>query len=188
MGESGHKVVSGTLPEIKTKRLLLRPLERDDADALFPAFSSDENMRYWSRGPFLSLNEFRRYMEWNVSASEALCFAITEANKPKDALGWIVLVDRGRQCAEIGFILRPDAQGKGFAKEALASMLTYGFEDKTFRRIFADVDPDNGPSIALLEALEFRYEGRLKENYETHIGVRDSLIYARLRSEEMQPR
>ena len=122
-------------------------------------------------------------MEWNVSSPEALCFAITDYRDSADALGWIVLVDKGRSCAEMGFILRPDAQGRGIAREALGAILNYGFETRDFRRIFADVDPDNRRSIALLETSDFEYEGRLRENYETHIGVRDSLIYARLKSD-----
>ena len=88
---------------------------------------------------------------------------------------WIVLVDKGRSCAELGFILRPDAQGRGIAREALGAILNYGFETREFRRIFADVDPDNRRSIVLLETSGFEYEGRLRESYETHIGVRDSL-------------
>ena len=38
-------------------------------------------------------------------------------------------------------------------------------------------------SIALLERLGFQYEGRLRGERETHIGVRDSLIYGLLRDE-----
>jgi RimJ/RimL family protein N-acetyltransferase len=51
------------------------------------------------------------------------------------------------------------------------------------RRIFADTDPDNQPSIALLTRLGFTLEGRLRAEWQTHIGVRDSLIYGLLAEE-----
>ena len=54
------------------------------------------------------------------------------------------------------------------------------------RRVFADTDPDNRGSIALLERLGFRLEGRLRGEWHTHIGVRDSLIYGLL-AEEWRP-
>jgi RimJ/RimL family protein N-acetyltransferase len=51
------------------------------------------------------------------------------------------------------------------------------------RRVFADTDPDNMASRRLLERLGFTLEGRLRAEWETHIGVRDSLIYGLLREE-----
>ncbi len=51
------------------------------------------------------------------------------------------------------------------------------------RRVMADTDPDNIGSIKLLEKLGFQREGYLREEWETHIGVRDSLIFGLLRNE-----
>jgi len=51
------------------------------------------------------------------------------------------------------------------------------------RRVFADVDPDNRGSIKLLETLGFKLEGRLRAEWEMHIGIRDSLIYGLLVNE-----
>ena len=51
------------------------------------------------------------------------------------------------------------------------------------RRIFADTDPDNAPSIAVVERLGFTLEARLRAEWETHIGVRDSLIFGLLEDE-----
>ena len=42
---------------------------------------------------------------------------------------------------------------------------------------------DNAPSIGLVERLGFALEGRLRAEWETHIGVRDTLIYGLLRDE-----
>ena len=51
------------------------------------------------------------------------------------------------------------------------------------RRVFADTDPENAASNRLLETLGFRREGLLRAEWETHIGVRDSVIWGLLREE-----
>ena len=67
--------------------------------------------------------------------------------------------------------------------EAVARVIDYGFDELELRRIFADTDPENRGSIGLLERLGFQREGRLRGEWETHSGVRDSLIYGLLRDE-----
>ena len=51
------------------------------------------------------------------------------------------------------------------------------------RRVFADTDPDNRFSIGLLQKLGFQLEGHLRAEWETHIGVRDTLLFGLLRDE-----
>lgn len=51
------------------------------------------------------------------------------------------------------------------------------------RRVFADTDPDNRFSVGLLTKMGFVLEGHLRAEWETHIGVRDSLIFGLLRDE-----
>ena len=53
------------------------------------------------------------------------------------------------------------------------------------RLIEADTDPEKPGAIGLLGRLGFQREGRLRGEWETHIGVRDSLIYGLLRDEWM---
>ena len=47
----------------------------------------------------------------------------------------------------------------------------------------ADTDPENDASNALLKDLGFTLEGRLRGEWETHIGVRDSFIWGLLAEE-----
>ncbi|MBL4632415.1 MAG: GNAT family N-acetyltransferase [Kofleriaceae bacterium] len=164
-------------------RLYLRPLEHSDAAALYPALSSAETMRYWSSAPMTSVAEVANYLKWNVDGAGVQCFAITLRDNPGQAIGWVVLIDKSKDQAEIGFILCPEARGQGFGLEAAKRVMAHGFETRGLRRIAGDVDPDNQPSIRCLEALGMKREGHLRATWETHIGVRDSLIYSRLDSD-----
>lgn len=173
-------------PTLTTGRLVLRQLRIDDAPQLHPALSDVDQVRWWSSGPHASLTETQEYLQFNASEDEDhLCWAITSGDDR--ALGWVILMDKRHGVAEIGYILRRDAGKRGIAREAVAAVIDYGFRSHGLRRICADVDPDNAGSVALLEYLGFRREGLLRAEWETHIGVRDSLIYGLLRDEWSKP-
>ena len=165
------------VPVYETARLVLRPIRQDDAEALFPALSDDTNMTYWSRGPMETVDEVHDYLAWNAPGEHCQCWAAERKDAPGKALGWVILMDKAGNQAEIGFMFRPDAQGHGLAFEAASRLIEHAVHVRGFRRIYADVDPENAASIKLIEKLGLTYEGRLKGNWSTHIGVRDSLIY-----------
>lgn len=73
-------------------------------------------------------------------------------------------------------MITPAARGRNRAARALAIAIDEAFETRAARRIFADIDPDNIASIRVFEGLGFQREGVLRANWETHIGVRDSVI------------
>jgi len=168
------------IPVLTTERLVLRPMTQADIEPLWPALKDEANMKYWSRGPIDTLEEARAYLQWNIKSEGVSCFTLAPLTEPDQALGWVVLMHRKSGVAEIGYLLHPEAHGQGYAREAVETIIKYGFENLEYRRIYADVDPDNAPSIRLLEVLGFEFEGRMRESWETHIGVRDSCIYSRL--------
>tara|TARA_R110002072_G_scaffold64835_11_gene160969 strand:- start:1873 stop:2706 length:834 start_codon:yes stop_codon:yes gene_type:complete len=166
---------------LSTERLLLRPMVFEDCEAFLPALSDPATMKYWSRGPMRSLDEVRDYLSWNIRGDGVESFVPVLPNASDDPLGWLVLMDRKNNCAEFGYLFRPERQGQGYAREAAIAVVEHGFETRGLRRIYADTDPDNARSIKLLESLDFQLEGRLRAAWETHIGVRDSLIFGRVR-------
>ena len=171
-------------PTLTTARLVLRQLREDDAAALFPVLSDPEVMTWWSSGPHQSPAETADYVKGNASEGQGyLCWAITAGDDV--ALGWVILIDGKPGVKEVGYILRRDQWRGGIAREAVRRVIDHGFDDLDVRRIFADTDPENAGSIALLERLGFQYEGRLRGEWKTHLGVRDSLIFGLLRDEWM---
>ncbi len=169
------------LPILTTERLILRPVTLGDAEAMHHFFSDEEAMRYWSSGPHDTLEQTRDYVRGNVKGDIRLTWAITEDGG--EALGWVVLIPKREGVAEIGYNLRRSHWRRGYVGEAVARVIEHGFGGMGLRRICADTDPDNAGSNALLEKLGFRREGYLREEWETHIGVRDSIIWGLLRRE-----
>ena len=161
--------------------MTLRALRDEDADSLHPAFADAELLRWWSSGPHENVERTRDYLRGNVNSADWPTWAITLGDDV--AVGWVVLGPRREGVAEVGYILRRDHWGRGIAREAVSALLDHGFGALELRRIYADTDPDNAPSIALLKSLGFTLEGRLRAEWKTHIGVRDSLIWGLLAEE-----
>ena len=85
--------------------------------------------------------------------------------------------------AEVGYALIQPCWGKGFAGEAVAAMLEYGFETLDLHRIEAELDPRNGPSTRVLERHGFAREGLLRERCIVGDEISDSLLMGLLRSD-----
>ena len=64
--------------------------------------------------------------------------------------------------AEIGFILHPDHQCRGYATEAARELLRIGFTEAGFHRIVGRCDARNTPSATLMERLGMRREAHLR--------------------------
>lgn len=64
---------------------------------------------------------------------------------------------------EIGYVFNPDYSGQGYATEASARILRYGFEEMHARRIVAECNTQNAPSWRLLERLSMRREATFQK-------------------------
>lgn len=101
------------------------------------------------------------------------CASGTDANDPRQA--------------EIGFTLRPEFQGHGYATEAARELLGYLFGARSKHRVTARCDARNAASVAVLERLGMRREGHLRESTWAKGEWTDDLLYAVL-DREWRPR
>jgi [ribosomal protein S5]-alanine N-acetyltransferase len=168
-------------PTLTTERLTLRARKPEDADALHPTLSDPALMHWWSRPPLESIEETRAYLSRD-GGPEWRWWMITRTGEDR-AIGWVSAGEKRQGgVSEIGYILAREAQGQGIAREAVSAVIDRLFAEGQ-RRVFADTDPDNLASNALLARLGFRREGLLRAEWQTHIGVRDSIIWGLLRGE-----
>jgi RimJ/RimL family protein N-acetyltransferase len=73
--------------------------------------------------------------------------------------------DEGSARAELGYVLGRESWGTGRMGEALQALVTHAFGRMGLRRLEAEVDPRNGPSLRLLERLGFVREGVLRQRW-----------------------
>ncbi len=140
-------------------------------------------MRWWSRAPFTSREELGTWLL--ADGWDGRSWAAIERSSGKPVCR-LVATPGMLGVTEIGYATVLGRQGEGFAREAVAGLITHLFRAEGNRRIWADVDPENAGSNALLKGLGFTMEGQLRAAWETHIGVRDSLIWGIL-ADEWQP-
>jgi len=168
-----------TTPRLEAPGVVLRPLEAADAEALFAAHGDATTHTYWSSPAHTSVEETRTYIAETIAIPGALAWAITESGG--EALGRIALFVQREGVGEIGIIMRPEATGRGLASKALNAVVAHAFGPLDLHRIAADIDPDNTSSISLFLRAGFQREGTLRGNWKTHIGIRDSVMMAKLR-------
>ena len=155
---------------------MLRLFDPDrDGPPLHAIFGDEECCRYMAGPAFATIEEtVSQLKEWN-KGTEATTWAVVE-REGGEALGRVSMIPRERDIWEAAIMLAPKAQGRGLAFSAVSQALDLVFEKHAARRVFADIDPDNGPSVRLFERLGFQKEGLLRANWRTHLGVRDSVI------------
>ena len=159
----------------------MRPESVDDAVALHEAYRDVALMR-WSSAPHATVADTVAYLTPDGQHPHWRGWAMTIAGSD-DAIGTLAATERRRGVAEIGYLLVRTHWGQGYAREGVTRLLDLLFGDEGYAGVYADTDPDNAGSIALLERLGFRREGVLAGEWETHIGLRDSVIYALSRDE-----
>jgi [ribosomal protein S5]-alanine N-acetyltransferase len=165
------------LPTFTGARGVYRPLRKDDAEALFVAHADPAVHYYWASPAHASLQESRAYTARTLEMTP-YNWALTQDGG--EALGRISMFVQRQGVAEVGLILRAAAQGQGLAGEALRFVADYAFGELKVHRLWADVDPDNAASLALFERNGFVREGLLRHNWRTHLGLRDSVVLARI--------
>jgi [ribosomal protein S5]-alanine N-acetyltransferase len=175
------------LPELRGKRIRLRPVHDADAPAILAVFGDPEVMRYWSTAPMPDLDAARALIDEireNFARRSLFQWAISRLEAP-ELIGTCTLfnLDRRHRRAEIGYALRRDVWGQGLAGDALATLIAFSFDTLGLHRLEADADPDNARSLRTLERQGFRREGYLRERWH-HLGaLHDAVFLGLLRSE-----
>ena len=67
--------------------------------------------------------------------------------------------------SEVGYWLREDALGHGYATEAVKMLCQLAFEQEKLDRVELRIEPDNTPSVAVAERLGFRREALLARRF-----------------------
>jgi ribosomal-protein-alanine N-acetyltransferase len=153
-------------PQLETKRLILREMRPEDADAIFHIFGDEEVMRYRDVLAFTHLEEAQQFLEQirsRYEQGEEMHWGITlkEEDQIVGCCGYSWHL--GRQFGAIGYDLARSYWKQGIMTEAIQALLRFGFEVRNLHRIEAKVRLGNDASMRLLQKLGFQEEGMLRE-------------------------
>lgn len=144
-------------PILKTPRLLLRPIEREDAPYVYRWTHSEAVTEYLFYLPNRSLEDTTRLVSGWVKKRRNYEWVLCAGD---DVFGEIqVIKDLPENGFEIGYESREDCWGKGYMKEALTAVLRFLFAEAGYSYGYAVIRKENSRSKGLLLRLGFRVIG-----------------------------
>lgn len=153
--------------EMFSERLLIRKIEQSDVDFIFRLRSDKGNWRFVEFEPYTSIARAQRFMDNvldDVNKGEVY-FWILQVRETLQPIGtfcvWSFTEDRKE--AELGYELLPEAQGKGYASEALEAVMKFCFESLAMNTLKAITHEKHAASIKLLVNHGFAELGYVKD-------------------------
>ncbi|WP_419902003.1 GNAT family N-acetyltransferase [Kiloniella sp.] len=146
---------------LDTDRLRIRKYRLTDMEETRP-MSQDPVLRQWIPSGVFNEEEHREYVA-KSSADKAQDF-IVEDKHTGEIVGemtfhlWFV-----ERTWEIGWLILPAYQGKGYASEAARALINLGFRTMGLHRIIATAQPENPASWRVMEKVGMRREGHYKQ-------------------------
>ncbi|MDA7803135.1 GNAT family N-acetyltransferase [Crocinitomix sp.] len=149
-----NQSVFNEFPVLKTKRLTLRPLTLNDADAIYKMRASGRVNEFIPRPALSELEQSKELVEKTI-----------QAYNKRTGIAWAgILRDKGDiigTCgfnqfdfqnlrAEIGGELNVDYWGKKIPLELVSAIVKFGFDTMNLHTIEAKVSPNNRGAIYLL--------------------------------------
>jgi len=146
---------------ITTPRLLLRSTSQSDFDQLFTLiFSDGEVMKYLAGSPLTreqAAKVFDEVFDHNGTGLKPGVLVELQTGQLLGYAGLIPCSALGENDYELGFVLRREAWGKGYAKEIGIAQLEYGFRTTDRNRLLAQVRPANMASVNALRRLGMNF-------------------------------
>ena len=153
-------------PVLITERLMLRKMERRDAEDMFEYASLPETTEFLTWEPHPNLNYTRKYLTFVASQYKNCQFydwavCIRESEKMIGTCGF-TKIDAKNMCGEIGYVISPKYRGNGYALEAAGKVTEFGFETLALQRIEARYMEGNEASLRVMKKLKMKPEGVLR--------------------------
>ena len=143
---------------LETKRLILRPWSKSDAEYLYK-YAKDPDIGPAAGWPVhTSVDNSRDIIENALSAPETYAVCLKETGKPIGSVGF----KRGSFAKnddeyELGYWIGKDFWGQGLIPEASLEMLRHGFEDLGLNKVWCGYYDGNNKSRRVQEKLGFKY-------------------------------
>ena len=176
--------------EINTDRLILKVLTSSDADMVLDFYNRNssvfEKYEPLLGDDFYTLNHQKNILDYeykNILKLNIVRFWIFEKDNPSKIIGTVSYRNIVRpiySSCTVGYKIDSDYVNKGYCTEALKSSMDIIVNELGIHRIEALVQPDNYPSIHVLEKLGFEKEGLLRDKIMLQDVRKDHFMYAYL--------
>ena len=147
---------------LRTQRLVLRPFREDDLGAL-AALHGEESFWWFPLRRGMTDAETAEFLGWVLSVHADAVRPVFHAVVERESgalVGWAGLsvpefLPELLPAVEVGWRLGSAYRGKGYAIEAAATALSWGFDTLGLEEIVSIHEPDNVPSGRVMDRLGF---------------------------------
>ncbi len=175
----------GVFLEFSTERLNIRPFKSNDLHDVFNIYSNDDTCKYLLHDKWTHENmqeKFNEKLENSALTKETiLSLAVVDHCKVIGDLS--VWYTDMKDTVEIGYSFSPEASGKGYATEAVSSLVKKLFDEFNVHRIQANLDARNEASQKLCERIGMRKEAHFIQDFWSKGEWTDSIMYGMLLSD-----
>ncbi len=169
------------VPTLRTRRLVLRPFELSDAPRVQELAGDREIALNTMHIPFPYPDGVAEaFIKETTEAPDGYSFAIDDGLL---AGGIGLRLTRDFERAEAGYWIGKPFWGRGYATEALAELIRFGFVELKLNRIYAGFFSRNPASGRVMEKNGLRYEGTLRKHVKKWAEFVDVVYYGILREE-----
>ena len=153
-----------------TERLVLRPFEASDIDAVLDYYTEPDAQRYLEprardrRDVAVAVDQMRQ--QYRLTRPGDNLFSAVERKSDGRLIGQVSLrwTDATAAQSELRFVIGQKYRLQGYASETVRAMLAVGFGTFSFHRIFARCSGRNRASAHLLKKLGMRLEAHYREH------------------------
>lgn len=173
---------------IESKRLILRPFELSDRKSAFINWAGDDKVTEFLKWPTHKDEDFTHNVikfwldKYNDKSFYNLAIVFKEINEVIGVIS-IPWLDEKANKVHIGYSIGSKWWNRGIAREALAAIIPFLFEEVGVGRIEAIHDPNNPSSDKVMLKNGFTYEGTMRNYDFTNKGISDASIYSILSEE-----
>lgn len=170
---------------LKTERLVIRPFQAEDIQDVFAIYSDKAVCRYLLHDEWHVENMEEKFNKKLVNRSltqnTMISLAVVlDEQVIGDLSAWYTDM---KDTVEIGYSFASSSSGKGYATEAVGSLVAHLFNDYHVHRIQATLDARNTASQKLCERIGMRKEAHFIQDYWNKNEWTDSIVYGMLNHE-----
>jgi RimJ/RimL family protein N-acetyltransferase len=170
----------------ETDRLILREFDLNDFNDVQEYAGDPANLEYMVWGPNSKIDTrrfFSRVFKWQAQdPRDEFHFVVVEkvTNKAIGACN-LSVEDIDASTGNLGYIIRKDRQGKGYATELSKKLLDFGFSTLKLEKMEATCDERNLASYRVMEKIGLRKEMVLENDRTPNGKTRNTVICSVLR-------
>jgi RimJ/RimL family protein N-acetyltransferase len=179
-------------PTIEGEKVLLRPIDRADAESMWADLADPESTRLTGTHETFEWDQTVRYCASRPDQTDRLDLAVIDRGTGQWA-GEVVIneVDEHNRSCSFRIALGAGARDRGLGSEATRLIVDHVFDaidDPAINRIALEVYDFNARARAVYERVGFRREGVLREALLWDGEFHDAIVMSILRSDRAQRR